>query len=305
MELLKLQGETDDVKHTSWRITSKDPAEAYKLRGLQREQTIDESSQYKTVFQEGEKQAADLRTEEFVKRCFYNPNSELFHALTAEHYAYLVWFWQSNKVDGQWCYDKWTMDEDPAAGTYPTLKDLPAKLNNFICPHVSMVPRTGQYPPDEYGNLQSFESTQKENFPKDLNPFMCPHMSRQAETGAPRSNLVAFRVMNDSTGLTKDIFIDISKEMSLESEISENVPYLMEDWSAPDELAVERNEAQKQCIVWDDETNKEFHSFSLNELKEITARQLTELFPFEMQDPIKLIFRCVEVIPVGEDEEDI
>ena len=79
----------------------------------------------------------------------------------------------------------------------------------------------------------------------------------------------------------------------------------MDDWSPADQQAVERNESQKQCIVWDDEANEEFHSFSLNELKEITTRQLTELFAFEMQDPIKLIFSCVEIIPVGEDEEDI
>lgn len=306
MELLQLQGETEEAKHTSWRITSKDPSVAYKLSGQQQEQEekTEESSEYGSVFREGGKQAADLRTEEFVKRCFINPNSELFHALTAENYAYLVKFWQSNKIDGQWCYDKWTMDEDPAACTYPTLKDLPAKLNTMICPHLSRAPQTGQYPPDEYGNLQSFEYASKENVPSVASPFMCPHLSRQ-ENGAVQSTFVTFRVMNDSTGLSKDLLVDVNEEMSMERAISENVPYLMDDWSLGDEEAVARNESQKQCIVWDDVANEEFHSFSLDELKEITTRQLSELFSFEMQDPIKLIFKCVELIPVGEDEEDI
>lgn len=318
MQQLQLQGETEDAKHTSWRITSKDPSLAHRLRGQQedrqQQQTLQVSSQYDNAFLEGEKQAADLRTEEFVKRCFIDPKSELYHALTAENYKYLVEFWQSNKIDGQWCYDKWSMDADDSS--YPKLKDLPARLNTMICPHLNQAcPQTGKYPPDEYGNLQSFQFSagSKENMPiggsdGSVNSpiLLCPHLNRGDDGSSSMQNtFFTFRIMNTSTGLTKDILIDINKEMSLEQAVSENAPYLMNDWSAADEQAVQRDECQKQCVVWDDDTNQEFHSFSLTELKDTTTRQLTELFAFEMQDPIKLIFKCVEFIPVGEDEEDI
>ena len=320
MEMMQLQDE-ENAKHTSWRITAKEPTLSYKLRGDDGEEQSLENSQesleetrssrYGKVFREGEKQAADLRTEEFVKRCFYNPKSELFHALTGEHYAYLVQYWKSNKIDEKWCYDRWTMDENPAASTFPTLKDLPPDLNAMICPHLKNSPATGQYPPDECGNLQSFGKSPNENHANNTIPFiLCPHMSRDENGDRQTQPPLTFtiRLENASTGLSTDLVLENREDISLDQAIRENAGKYLESWSPQDEESVQKQESVKQCIVWDHEMNDAYHSFSLEELKTTTTRQLLEMFPVECLSsdvPIELILQCTQVKPVEDDEEDI
>lgn len=326
MEQLQMQGETDDAKHTSWRITAKDPALSYKLSGRMEERSSESVSneshssnhtnrpEYEGVFRQGGQQAADLRTEEFVQRCFRDPRSELYHALAAEHYACLVRFWKTDKIDGQWCYDKWTIDhQDPAKCRYPTLQDLPAAVmsGSFICPHLDQCPKTGKYPPDEQGNLQSLSACLRDKLAGQTGGALeCPHMTQRDENGDLWPAMFPFQLRNDSTGLEKRVLVDIHNEVSLEAAILEHAPALLQEWSTADAQAVACHEAEQQCIVWDTKANVEFHVFTLSELKDTTTRQLVEFFfptteSAKQDDPIQLIFKCVDVIPVGEDEEDI
>jgi hypothetical protein len=61
-------------------------------------------------------------------RSFYNEDCELFHALTLEQYLFLIDYWKTNQMDGKWCFEIWsTQDDDPKS--WAKLSDLPYRLN--------------------------------------------------------------------------------------------------------------------------------------------------------------------------------
>jgi hypothetical protein len=300
MEQLCLQDESNGVKQTSWRVTTVNPDESFKLRGKRKhnrrkvpgdeELTLGEdetlsttgttASRYNRTFQEGGAQASKLRVEEFVKRSFRNPECELYHALTVEQFLYLVEYWKSNRLsDGKWCYERWNIHDDNSQKySWATMADLPPKLNPATIEDIHFggkVPRTGAYPPDEKGTLQSFP-------PK-------------------------IRVVNDITGKTTDITVQKSANVNLEDAVY-NHP-LMEkneikkfppEWE--EKLALQ--ELHIRCSVWNDEIDDAYHVFSLEDLPTTSTQQLYDLVPKHF-DPIKLYLQCDEAVQVEDDEEDI
>ncbi|KAL3925959.1 MAG: hypothetical protein SGILL_000060 [Bacillariaceae sp.] len=290
MKQLQLQNEADGVKHTSWRVTTVNPEEAYKLRGKRRRKEVAEdetistacttASRYNRTFQEGGAQASKLRVEEFVKRSFRNPKCELYHALTLEQFVYLVEYWKSNKnSDGLWCYETWNIHDDSSeANSWASLADLPSKLNPATIDDIHFggkVPQTGAYPPDESGTLQSFP-------PK-------------------------LRVVNDITGKKMDIIVTKDANVTLEDSVY-NHPMMDEnqikvfppEW----EEKLASHELQIKCAVWNDEIDDAYHIFSLEDLPNTSTKQLYDLVPKHM-DPIKLYLQCEEAVQVDDDEEDI
>jgi hypothetical protein len=292
MEQLQLQDETQGIENTTWRITAVDPAMAFKLRGKRakrgihhtpegvHEITDDEKttvSTYERTFREGGAQAANLRVEEFVKRSFYNENSELFHALTLEQYEYLVSYWKFTQVDGKWCYEIWSIqDDDPKS--WAALKDLPEKLNPAtIDPSTfgGKKPTTGEYPPLEDGSLQSFP-------PK-------------------------IRIVNATSGKSEDFIVAVESDLSLEDAIY-NHPAVDEagikEFTPSLEEEFQRKESEIQCVVWNDESNEAYHTFALADLKTTSTKQLYDLVPKSF-DPIKIVVQSTKVHRVDDDEEDI
>lgn len=295
MEQLQVQDEAKGVNHTSWRITAVDPEDSYKLRGKQKrcrstndgstsgeEETIATSattvSKYHRTFREGGAQASRLRVEEFVQRSIRNPICELYHALTLEHYLYLVEYWQSHKNnDGLWCYETWKI-HDPSNESWARLDDLPPKLNPATINEIHFggkTPQTGAFPPDQNGKLQSFP-------PKIL-------------------------VLNDITG--KSTTISVAKDPSLtileaiynhHSMDDSQVKIFPSEWE--EKLAVQ--ELEIKVAVWNDEVDNAFHVFSKEDLRTTSTKQLYELVP-KCFDPIKLYLQCEETVQVDEDEEDI
>ena len=59
-----------------------------------------------------------------------------------------------------------------------------------------------------------------------------------------------------------------------------------------------------QCDVWKVGTEEAYHSFSLEDLKMASTKQLYDLIP-NSSDPIKIVIRCQEVVEVDDDWEDI
>jgi hypothetical protein len=299
LDQLELQDEAAGINHTTWRVTAVDPKEAHKLRGKKKkkrryqaagvgpsgslkgdDETVETSfttkTNYHKTFMEGEVQAANLRIEEFVKRSFYNEDCELFHALTLEQYLYLVEEWKTNKVDDQWCYQIWSI-QDGDSSSWPSLADLPGKLNlDTIGPsHFGgQVPSTGKFPPDEKGVLQSF---------------------------APK-----IRLVNKDSGKSLDMALEKSSELTLEDAILNAT--MVEDAglkSFPNvQDRIDSGEYEIQYVVWQEETKSAYHTFTLVDMKTTTTVQLFDLAP-TLFDPIVLMFQWAETIAVDEDEEDI
>lgn len=296
MDQLQLQDEDAGLNNTTWRVTTVDRKESHKLRGKKKkkkrmlkkgqleradDETVEtsgttKSSNYYKIFVEGEAQAANLRVEEFVKRSFHNEDCELFHALTLEQYLYLVEEWKTNMIGDQWCFQIWSI-QDGDLSSWPSLADLPAKLNPETISPVhfgGQIPATGRFPPDEKGTLQSF---------------------------APK-----IRLINKDSGKSLDMTLEKSSELTLEDAIYN--AQAVEDAglkSFPDlQDRIDSGECELQCIVWQEETQSSYHTFALVDLKTTTTVQLFELVP-KSYDPIVLMFQCVETIAVDEDEEDL
>ncbi len=293
MDQLQLQDESAGIDHTTWRVTTVDPNESHKLRGkkkkrkkkgLRGEKIDDETvvtttsgkSTYEKTFLEGGARTSILRVEELVKRSFYSQDCELFHALTLEQYIYVLDEWQTNYIDGKWCYEIWTIhDGDPTS--WPTLADLPDKVNpNSMNPlHFGgQIPATGKFPPDPDGTLQSFP-------PK-------------------------IRIINMTTRTTLDLSIEKSSDLTLEDAIFNAKGVETISLKSFPELqdCLDNSDYEIQCVVWNEETSSSYHTFSLDDLQTTSTFQLFELVP-KTFDPIILMLQCVETIAVDDDEEDI
>lgn len=296
MDQLQLQDE-DEANNTTWRITTLDPAMSHKLRGKKSRKSKksfdgeDESvtvstvistnsqSKYLKAFQQGGGVASDLRAEEFVKRHFHNPDCELYHALTLEQYIYLSEYWKSTKIkDDQYCYEVWTIEEDDPS-SWASLSDLPANLlSETIGKNMlfgGKVPETGAYPPDSDG------------LPQSVPPFIC--------------------VENGITGKSHSIEVEKDASLMLEDGLY-NHPEIVEagvkEFPAEWQEKLDNDEVEIHCDVWKAGSDEAYHSFSLEDLKMASTKQLFELIPSSFE-PIKLIIRCQEVVEVDDDWEDI
>lgn len=298
MDQLQLQDE-DEASNTTWRITTVDAEMAHKLRGKKVRKSkklydtdgdsvtvstsmsgsVYTTSRYLKVFQQGGGVASDLRAEEFVKRHFHNPDCELYHALTLEQYIYLSEYWKSNKIeDDKYCYEVWTIEEDDPS-TWASLKDLPPNLmaeaigKNML--FGGKVPETGAYPPDDDG------------LPQSVPPFVC--------------------VENGITGKSHSIEVEKDESIMLEDGLY-NHPEIIKAGvkEFPEEIQekLDNDEVEIQCDVWKAGSDEAYHSFSLEDLKMASTKQLFELIP-SSYEPIKLVIRCQEVVEVDDDWEDI
>lgn len=269
-------------------MTTKDPSESYKLRGkrakppkMKGEKRDDETlatadSTYEKTFREVGTRALNLRVDEFVKRSFKNKASDLFHALTLEQYLVLTDYWKKNQINGKWCFQIWSMqDNDPL--TWVSLHDLPAMLNpKTISPlHFGgKVPETGKFPPDEFGNLQSFP---------------------------PR-----VQILNSVTAKSIDLEVPKSTEVSIQHAIYCAKEVQKEGITDFPELQnlIDDNKLEIQVVLWNDQTNDAYHTFALDDLPTVSTQQLFDLVPVFF-DPIKLVVQCKEALVVDSDEEDI
>jgi hypothetical protein len=290
MAQLQLQDDDANINSTSWRVTAVDPEEAYKLRrkrtsrnGLKDDDTCSTvtpcataANKYGRTFREGGTQAAYLRVEEFVKRSFYNEDCELFHALTLEQYIYLVDYWKSTKVDGKWCYEMWSIqDDDPKS--WASLQDLPSKLNpeTIDTSHFGgKVPKTGEYPPGEKGTIQSF--------------------------------LPKVRIVNQASGKFMDLILTKESDLTLKNAIYNTKQVQEAGLTEFPELEerIQNHEFEIQFVVWNDKTNSAYHTFALGDLNTTSTQQLYEFLP-KTFDPIKIVVQCTEAVCVDDDEEDI
>lgn len=287
MHQLQLQDEAAGINHTTWRVTSVNPNESLRLRGKRKktscrndDETVATSSTTNTNFQqtfiEGGAQASFLRVKELVKRCFYNENCELFHALTLEQYIFLCDEWNRNQIHGKWCYEIWSINDGDST-SWPTLADLPDWLKPKSDDPLyfgGRIPSRGRFPPDDDGKLQSFP-------PK-------------------------IRVVNMETKVVLDLVVPKSHYLNLEDAVFNSKE--MEESTvksfpeSQDQL--NNGELEVQCVVWNHETDSPYHTFAVGDLQSTSTLQLFELVSNNF-DPVILMLQCVETINVDEDEEDI
>eukprot|EP00529_Nitzschia_sp_RCC80_P019025 CAMPEP_0113487066 /NCGR_PEP_ID=MMETSP0014_2-20120614/25319_1 /TAXON_ID=2857 /ORGANISM="Nitzschia sp." /LENGTH=514 /DNA_ID=CAMNT_0000380755 /DNA_START=284 /DNA_END=1828 /DNA_ORIENTATION=- /assembly_acc=CAM_ASM_000159 len=235
-------------------------------------------SRYERTFREGQTQASNLRVEEVVKRAFHNPNCELYHAFTKEHYKYLCDYWKVNKTgpDGdQWCYDVYSIDRNVDGGNWVKMEDLPGRLNssNFDSKFFGgKVPETGAFPPDEEGTLQSFP-------PKVI-------------------------IVNDISGSSQEMTVVKDGDMTLEDavykQINDDVKQFPPEWLEQ----LNDKTMEMRCVVWNDEDDTPYHAFSIDDLTMTSTKTFFDLVPPSF-DPIKLVLQGDAAVEVGDDEEDI
>eukprot|EP00339_Tiarina_fusa_P001254 CAMPEP_0117028340 /NCGR_PEP_ID=MMETSP0472-20121206/20616_1 /TAXON_ID=693140 ORGANISM="Tiarina fusus, Strain LIS" /NCGR_SAMPLE_ID=MMETSP0472 /ASSEMBLY_ACC=CAM_ASM_000603 /LENGTH=524 /DNA_ID=CAMNT_0004735803 /DNA_START=124 /DNA_END=1698 /DNA_ORIENTATION=+ len=347
VEQLQLQDEEQGINNTSWRVTTTNPNESYKLRGKKKKlshrhnNNLDDDTvtttatsthynKYLQTFREGGNQAANLRVEEFVMRSFYNEDCQLFHALTLEQYLFLIEYWKTNQIvvvvidddddnddnnsnnkssnksnksnnnNKKWCYEIWSMqDDDPKS--WAQLSDLPDRLHpeTIDSSHFGgMVPETGRFPPDERGVLQSVP-------PKIrlVNKYLAGAAASSSEKETSSSVDLCLNKYNNNKNCDETT---TTTTTTLEEAIY-NAPEAEALWKAFPKNIQERldnEELELQCVVWNDETDSAYHTFSLGDLKTTSTLQLYELVPRSF-DPIKIVLECAEVEDVDDDEEDL
>jgi hypothetical protein len=289
LEEIQIQDDDKGIRNTKWRVSTTDPTLVHKLRGKKKrrikEGTEDDAQTYTTAtttnyqktFREGGTQASNLRVEELVKRSFYNENSELFHALTLEQYIYLVNYWKTTKMDDKWCYEIWSIQEDDPK-SWAALNDLPARLTSGSIDSAHFggkAPKTGAYPPYEDGTLQSFP-------PK-------------------------LRITNTSTGISRDIIVDVGADVTLEDAVYNNSEVenaSIKEFPPEIEEEIKNFESEIQCVVMNDDGQEAYHTFSLGDLSTTSTKQLYDLVPKNF-DPIMINIQSEAVMAVDDDEEDI
>lgn len=188
-------------------------------------------------------------------------------------------YWKSNKnEDDKFCYEVWSIQEDDHS-TWASLKDLPTKLfpesikeNLFFG---AKVPETGAYPPGEDG------------LPQSIPP------------------IISF--VNGITGKSMNIAVKKDESISLEEGIYNHpdiekakIKEFPPEWLE----RLVNDEVEIQCDVWKIDTDESYHSFSLEDLKMTSTKQLYEMIPSSF-DPIKIVIQFQEIVEVGDDWEDI
>lgn len=310
-------GETH--KHTSWKVTTVDPEESFKLRTNRKRKkaTLGDNGTVTTtgtgatstkncdkVFREVGTQAVFLRVEELVQRVFFKEDCELFHALTLEQYVHLVDYWKHNKLDNPdkmaepqlgingnlqgtelYCFEIWTLSED-IPKSWPTLEDLPPTLNPVTMDPAHFggnVPATGDYPPNEQGVLQTF--------------------------------LPKIRVINslnkDNTSVDLVLNGDHIMASTLEDAIANNPLVLdanLTTFINADNtriIGTSSGKMEVKWVIWNDATSDAYHTFTRSDLSTTSVQQFYALVAGTSLDPIKVILQLSETVEVDDDEEDI
>lgn len=309
LDELQLQDESVGHNHTSWRLTAKDPNLAHRLRGEEKPDNQDEVPQaqtqfspqaYMETFRQGGHQAANLRVEEFVKRSFHNPDSELYHALTQQQFDFLVKYWQEHTIsvptkddsEGQeeeqklWCYQIWRMKEnDPTS--WVSLHDLPLPLQPETISQTQsfggMIPQRGQFPPDsETGALMSVPP-----LVHIVNEMTHKEATFEVEVGRDK---ILYDVLYQHPIMKNQQLIELPKD------IQEQITSTTQPASL--ELVL---------VVWNRETNQPFHSLNVTDLETTTSAQLYDMVSQQTMnmDPILIKVQTHAVAAVDEDEEEI
>jgi hypothetical protein len=287
LEELQLQDEAEGRNHTSWRLKSKDPELSHRLRGEEKPPTSAEQEEvpeeafspaaYLKTFREGGHQASNLRVEEFVKRSFFNEDSDLYYALTKQQKEYLIHYWQTHKISDRYCYEIWRLKEDDPT-SWISLTDLPPALNpDTIDPNTfgGMIPQRGAYPPDAEGNLVS------------VPPFV--------------------RVVNAHSGKETQFSVEVGRDKLLVHVLYEHPNMTGNDmisFPAAIQQQVDANELELVLVVWNTETNEPYHTFDRTDLETTTSAQLFDMVP-KFMDPILIHVQVQEVAAVDDDEEEI
>ena len=337
MDQLQLQDEDNNIPHTTWRVTTVDPEESWKLRGKKKKKkkkkggqivlndngsvvdsgsiagdtvttsatSITNASKYPRAFREGGTQARNLRVEELIKRSFYNETCELYHALTLEHYTWLMQHWKTNKIvttDPEtnvevhfWCYEVWNMiDNEPSS--WPSIKDLPPALHPDT-QHPDEFGRarvgTGKYPPVQspYDSLAGANKMTPQSIPPILRIYLHNVDGSGDSNGENNKEHVDLEVKKDPNYFLDDVMYK-----------DEKVQVLLSRDDVLSSATV--NNMDIQCIIWNNETNENYHTFALSDLSGTSTKQLYELVPKQF-DPIYVVIQCTEGVTVDDDEEDI
>lgn len=107
------------------------------------------------------------------------------------------------------------------------------------------------------------------------------------------------RVLNDTSGRSKDLLVTIDEKTNLFDEIYNNQAIKdahVRKWGSEIVKNVKNKVAEIKFHVWDEEINKPFHTLSVEELKTTTTKQLYEIAA-EPNGIIQLVLRCETIKP--------
>ena len=107
------------------------------------------------------------------------------------------------------------------------------------------------------------------------------------------------RVLNDTSGRSKDLLVTIDEKTNLFDAIYNNQAIMdahVRKWGSEIVKNVKNKVAEIKFHVWDEEINKPFHTLSVEELKTTTTKQLYEIAA-EPNGIIQLVLRCETIKP--------
>ena len=113
------------------------------------------------------------------------------------------------------------------------------------------------------------------------------------------------RVINQVTDRFKDVVVDISETASVYDAVY-NHPGVKDahvrKWGSEIAKKVKAGTSEIRFLVWDDDTGKPWHEFSLDDLKQTSTRQLFELVA-EHSNLVKIYLQCYDVENASSNQE--
>jgi len=115
------------------------------------------------------------------------------------------------------------------------------------------------------------------------------------------SGTVRVSIENEKTGRSKNLLVTVDKNLNLFNAIYDHKDVKkanVRKWGAEIAKAVKSKTSEIRCLVWDESIQQPYHSFSIDELKTTSTKQLVEIAA-EPTGVIKLVLRCYDKLAVN------
>lgn len=110
-------------------------------------------------------------------------------------------------------------------------------------------------------------------------------------------------VVNENSKRSKDLFVPIDDQVMLFDDVYEHAAVKkahVRKWGAMVVQQVKKGDCEIRCSVWDDVVESPVYSFTVEELKTTSTRELYQLVP--ESDVVKLVLQCVETAVLEYDQ---
>ena len=110
-------------------------------------------------------------------------------------------------------------------------------------------------------------------------------------------NTMRVRIVNKTTGRAKDLVVNVTENLSVYEAVYDHQAVKdanVRKWRSHVREDVKNKVAEIRCVVWDEGADEQKHVFSIEDLKQMNTKALSEL-PIQSSDPIQLFMECVKI----------